>query len=279
MPITPDRWRQPLVILVVPVFCILIAILLRKATSPLAPPRLNGPSSFVINARTEVSYLGTSANCVDHFQNIFYAQDTSGSNRFSPPVPLTPPRGTVVDATTAGAWCPQGMGDAPLPWTSPVTNVSENCLSLRIARPFGVDSSSKLPVLVWLHGGGHALGSASDQFYQPDGLVRQSKSNGQPVIYVGINYRLGSKQSPFYKPFSLENNKLTVFGFATNKALRDAKQANNGIRDQRVAFESFGGDPKNVIAVGQSVGASSIALHLVSYSGKQGVPFQKAMQG
>lgn len=42
--------------------------------------------------------------------------------------------------------------------------------------------------------GGDALGSASDQLYQPDGLVRQARLNGQPVIYVGINYRLGSIQ-------------------------------------------------------------------------------------
>ncbi|KAL8724902.1 MAG: hypothetical protein Q9166_007685 [cf. Caloplaca sp. 2 TL-2023] len=40
--------------------------------------------------------------------------------------------------------------------------------------------------------GGDALGSASDQLYQPEGLIRQAKSNGQPVIFVGINYRLGS---------------------------------------------------------------------------------------
>jgi len=40
--------------------------------------------------------------------------------------------------------------------------------------------------------GGDALGSSSDQLYQPEGLVQQAKSNGQPVIFVGINYRLGS---------------------------------------------------------------------------------------
>lgn len=165
---------------------------------------------YVKNARTSVSYLGTSTNGIEHFQNIFYAEDTSGSNRFGPPVPYIPPPGTIIDATAAGAWCPQGMGAAPLPFTSPITNVSENCLSLRIARSSGTDASAKLPVLVWMHGGerstsstetctsltksigGDALGSASDQLYQPDGLVRQARSNRQPVIYVGINYRLGS---------------------------------------------------------------------------------------
>lgn len=43
--------------------------------------------------------------------------------------------------------------------------------------------------------GGDALGSASDLLYTPDGLVRQAKSNGQSVIYVGINYRLGGTQT------------------------------------------------------------------------------------
>ena len=40
---------------------------------------------------------------------------------------------------------------------------------------------------------------------------------------------------------------------------------------------AFGGDPDNITAIGQSVGASAIGLHLTSYAGKQGVPFHKAM--
>ena len=47
-----------------------------------------------------------------------------------------------------------------------------------------------------------------------------------------------------------------------------------GVRDN---IGAFGGDPENIVAIGQSVGASSIGLHIVSYEGKQGVPFQKAM--
>ena len=113
----------------------------------------SGSKSSVTNHRTGVSYRGTSVNGVEHFQNIFYAEDTSGSNRFAPPVIFTPPRGTIVDATAAGPWCPQGTGDPPLPFTSPIKSISEDCLSLRIARPSGVRASDKLPVLVFLHGG------------------------------------------------------------------------------------------------------------------------------
>lgn len=49
---------------------------------------------------------------------------------------------------------------------------------------------------------------------------------------------------------------------------------NLGVHDN---IATFGGDPDNIVAVGQSVGASSIVLHIVSHDGKLGVPFQKAM--
>ena len=261
--------RHPMIFAFISILVVLIAVSLTLASvSPFIVilNLLNSSTPYVRDARTGVSYQGTSTNGVNHFQNIFYAEDTSGPNRFAAPVPYMPSPGTLVDATAAGAWCPQGLGGPPLPFTSPITNVSENCLSLRIARPSGIDSSAKLPVLVWLHGGGDALGSAYDRLYTPDGMVRQAKLNNQPVIYVGINYRLG------------------IFGYATSKALRASKQANAGLRDQRTAFnwvrdniETFGGDPGNVVAVGQSVGAMSIGLHLLSYSGTQGVPFQKAV--
>lgn len=258
--------RHPFLFATITALVVLLAMLLNSSSlSPFVLVNLLGASTpYVRNARTGVSYRGTITNGIEHFQNIFYAEDTSGSNRFAPPVPYTPSPGTVVDATAAGAWCPQGLGGPPLPFTSTITNVSENCLSLRIARASG--PSTKLPVIVWIHGGGDALGSASDILYTPDGLVRQAKLNGQPVIYVGINYRLG------------------LFGYAANKALRVSKQTNVGLRDQRAAFdwvrnniEAFGGDPENIVAIGQSVGAMAIGLHLVSYGGNQGVPFHKAM--
>lgn len=151
-----DPRRHPILLLSLSTLIVLIAMLLRPTSfSPfvLVPNLLNASSPFVTNARTGISYRGTSANGVEHFQNIFYAEDTSGPNRFAPPVPVTPSPGTVIDATTAGAWCPQGLGGPPLPFTSEITNVSEHCLSLRIARSSGTASSAKLPVLVWIHGG------------------------------------------------------------------------------------------------------------------------------
>lgn len=117
------------------------------------PFRLSSPIIEILDAERQVRYVGRrAASGVEHFQNIFYAEDTSGQNRFAPPIPTKSVEGSFIDATLPGAWCPQGTGDI-LPFTSRVTNVSENCLSLRIARPRGTQSNANLPVMVWLHGG------------------------------------------------------------------------------------------------------------------------------
>lgn len=114
---------------------------------------IGNPHIKVFDTERDVRYVGKrAASGVEHFQNIFYAEDTSGQNRFAPPVPTWPAKGSFIDATLPGAWCPQGLGDV-LPFTSQVTNISENCLSLRIARPGGTRADAKLPIMVWLHGG------------------------------------------------------------------------------------------------------------------------------
>lgn len=109
--------------------------------------------AFVSNERSGVSYRGTVARGVEHFKKIFYAKDTSGPTRFAPIIHYMPIPGTVVDATAIEAWCPQGVGGPPLPFAGPITNISENCLSLRVARASSPGTTKKLPVLVSLHGG------------------------------------------------------------------------------------------------------------------------------
>ena len=112
------------------------------------------PTPFVTNSRTGVSYQGTSADGVEQFQSIFYAEDTSGTNRFAPPVPYLPKRGSTVQATVSGAACPQlATGNANYPFGSPLNPLSEDCLSLRIARPASQTFDKPLPVMVYIYGG------------------------------------------------------------------------------------------------------------------------------
>ena len=168
-------------------------------------------TSFVTNPDTGVSYQGTSADGVDQFQSIFYAEDTSGANRFAPPVPYLPTNGTTVQATAKGDACPQlATGNPMYPFDTQLRNTSENCLSLRIARPANQTSDKPLPVMVYFHGGttdlpplnpyrplmlstigGLVFGSAYDRVYNPVGLIQESVASGHPVMWVGVNYRLG----------------------------------------------------------------------------------------
>lgn len=102
--------------------------------------------------------------------------------------------------------------------------------------------------------------------FKPDGIIQQSVANGEPVIYVAINYRVG------------------VFGFASADVLRKQKAENIGLRDQHLGLKwvrdniaAFGGDPKRVTLFGQSFGGISVGLQLVAWGGKQEALFQKGI--
>ena len=229
-----------------------------SSLSSLPIPFLHGYTApVVINSHTGVSYRGIAVNGVEHFQNIYYAEDTSGLNRFAPPVPFTPPRGAVLDATAAGARCPQGTGGPPLPFASPIGNISENCLSLRIARPSGISASAKLPVLVWIHGGILSQRLAIEEYPLTD-----DQSNGWQYVWRCIRPALSTRWSDtankverpagdlcwnklplgmyvgcsiFLSSFNVDHT--IVFGFAAGEALKSVKNTNAGLRDQRAAFE------------------------------------------
>jgi carboxylesterase type B len=101
-----------------------------------------------------VTYRGIERDGLQHFYGIPYAQDTSGNNRFKPPLPYVPAPGEVIDATKPGVACPQPFGQLYPPLgLGNITEVSEDCLNLNLVRPILNDSTEKLPVMVWIHGG------------------------------------------------------------------------------------------------------------------------------
>lgn len=200
-----------------------------------------------VTTHNNTTYNGIIRNDLDVFLGIKYAHDTSGENRFRPPHPYQP-ADAIIDASSYGFACPQPLGanSIPLLWTN-ITEYSEDCLNLNIVRPSGCHS--KLPVLVWLHGGSFFFNSNQEITSQPDGLILQSIENGTPIIHVAINYRLG------------------VFGFAQSAALKADKSENAGLRDQRLALEwirdnidAFGGDPEKITVHGQSSGGECILV-------------------
>jgi para-nitrobenzyl esterase len=175
------------------------------------------------------------------FLGIPYAAPPVGDLRWRGP---QPPAGWTgaLDATNPGNRCAQSrIRDQEVAG-------SENCLFLNIYAPNTPDKA--LPVMVWIHGGTFLVGSGA----QYDG--RQLAEKGH-LIVVTINYRLGP------------------FGFLANRSLdgADADQlsGNYGLLDQQAALrwvkdniEPFGGDPGKVTVAGESAGAISIGLQLVS---------------
>ncbi|KAI5920167.1 Alpha/Beta hydrolase protein [Camillea tinctor] len=211
-----------------------------------------------------VTYRGVTKSSIDHFQNIKFAHDTSGERRFAPPEPFLPEEGSEVDATEPGPACPQSKPGIP-PFFADTPDISEDCLSLRISRPSGTTPQDKLPVVVWLYGGGVVKGTAYDPHFDPENLITLSVSLKKPVIYVALNYR------------------VTIFGFARLPILKDQQSLNVGMRDQRAGFQwvkdniaAFGGDPERITVYGLSSGGTFTSLHLMAYGGEKGVPFTQA---
>ena len=140
-----------------------------------------------------VTYQGLERAGVEVFLNIPYAQDTGAENRFKPPKPYVPCPRSTINATAYGPACPQQLGNLVLPLAlSNVTDISEDCLNLNIARPLGSKPGDKLPVLVYIYGGGLWSGMNAEITVRPDGMILESQQNNLPVIHVAMNYRLGS---------------------------------------------------------------------------------------
>jgi carboxylesterase type B len=130
------------------------------------------PAPVVTNAHgTGVTYQGLYANEIEGFIGIRFGQDTGSQNRFRPPVPYTPAAGSTIDATDKGPACPQRVdhGGKATPYNaySYVTDISEDCLRLNVWRPNGTSAGDKLPVLVYIYGGGFNTGNKDGVLSQP----------------------------------------------------------------------------------------------------------------
>jgi para-nitrobenzyl esterase len=191
------------------------------------------------------------------YHNIPFAAPPTGADRWKPPTPPVP-WSDVRDATTPGPSCPQperatGGGGRPV-------SQDEDCLNLNVWVP---KAARNLPVMVWIHGGGHRAGSGSFPIYDGAGLAADG------VVVVTINFRLG------------------LLGYFAHPALTaeapaDEPLGNYGLMDQLAALKwvrdnirAFGGDPDNVTVIGQSAGATSV-LYLLSADDARGL-FHKAI--
>ncbi|TGZ78462.1 Carboxylesterase, partial [Ascodesmis nigricans] len=223
----------------------LLAILLAILSSSIfAAPHFS--SSTTHTPLVDTPYGQYKPNIVDkqhHFFAIPYAQPPINELRFRAPQP--PESRSVHDAHTFGPVCPQPLGlKNPIDWRE-----SEDCLTLNIFRPAVSDyrfrsEESLLPVMVFIHGGDMVTGGAVQ--YPLEKFVKVASEEGNPILAVSIQYRLG------------------LLGFLDIEEL-DQKEKNLGFLDQRVALHwieanihRFGGDARRVTLMGHDSGAMSV---------------------
>jgi para-nitrobenzyl esterase len=194
---------------------------------------------------------------VHAFLGIPYAKPPVGDLRWKPPVPADRWSG-VRQATDFGPHCMQGPVYGDMKFRD--SGGSEDCLTLNVWLP--ASHSGKLPVMVWIYGGGFVAGTTSEMRQDGTNLAKHG------VIVVSMNYRLG------------------VFGFFTHPELVKESGHNSagnyGFLDQLEALKwvheniaAFGGDPANVTIFGESAGSFSVSAQMASPLAK-GL-FQKAI--
>lgn len=181
------------------------------------------------------------------FKGIPYAAPPVDNLRWAPPAPAAAWTG-VRSAKSFGYRCVQGSVFRDMMFHDP--GQSEDCLTLNVWTP-AASASAKLPVMVWIYGGGLQGGGTSEG--RQDGQFLAHKG----VVVVSMNYRLG------------------IFGFFVHPELTAESphhaSGNYGLMDQNAAIQwvkrniaAFGGDPDNITIFGESAGSFSVNFHLAS---------------
>lgn len=215
-----------------------------KYAAALAALVATGASAEVVPV-TGGSVSGVTSGTVTAFKGIPYAAAPTGANRWRAPQPVTGWKG-VREAASFGHDCAQ----APFPPdAAPITTrPDEDCLYLNVWKPAGAKAGERLPVMVWVHGGGFVNGGSSPKVYSGAAFARDG------VVFVSLNYRLGR------------------FGFFAHPGLAaEGGGGNFGFLDQIAALKwvraniaRFGGDPAKVTVFGESAGGMSMHMLLQS---------------
>jgi len=214
------------------VLSFVFALLSACVSPPVADP--------LLRATREGPVHGTRADGGITFYGVPYARAPVGALRWKPPQPPEK-RSGVFEATSHGPACMQrALPDLPM---------SEDCLSLTISIPGNATAEARLPVYVWIHGGGFISGSNRNAL----GPVFNSRG----VILVSINYRLGPLGF-FTHPLLDEEAGVQQ---PANLALLDMQAA---LRWVKANIAGFGGDPDHIVIGGVSAGAQAVSLLLVT---------------
>lgn len=186
---------------------------------------------------------GSLADGILSWKGIPFAAPPVGPLRWRAPQPAAKWSG-VRPATDYGHDCmqkPFPSDAAPLG-----TEPAEDCLVMNVWRPANVAAGKKLPVMVWIYGGGFVNGGSSPPTYSGAELARQG------IMVVSFNYRIarfGTFAHPQLTQANADGGLLGNYGYMDQLAALKWVQRN---------IAAFGGDPKDVTIVGESAGGMSV---------------------
>ncbi|HCW06762.1 MAG TPA: carboxylesterase, partial [Cytophagales bacterium] len=170
---------------------------------------------------------GTAENGIKSFKGIPFAVPPVGELRWKAPQPVKPWAGVLkAERFAPGAVQPQNLEQ------------SEDCLYLNIWTTANSDKE-KLPVMVWIHGGGFSMGAPLEPTYYGQELTRKG------VVFVSIAYRLGILGYMAHPDLSAESSSKT----SGNYGLLDQIEALKWVQQN---ISVFGGDPEKVTIFGES---------------------------
>ena len=194
---------------------------------------------------------GTVSGDIHIYKGIPFAAPPVGPLRFKAPQPAAD-WGGVRAADKFGARCMQGNGGP---------DTSEDCLTLNVWTP-AKSATDKIPVALWIYGGGFNGGSGSMPGYDGEALAKKG------IVMVTFNYRLGAFGFLAHPELDRESGKNA----SGNQGMMDAVAALRWIQRN---IAKFGGDPKRVTIMGESAGAIMVA-GLVASPEAKGL-FQRAV--
>uniref|UniRef100_A0A4W4FB06 Carboxylic ester hydrolase n=1 Tax=Electrophorus electricus TaxID=8005 RepID=A0A4W4FB06_ELEEL len=240
----PYTCLNPILALAAVFFTCMSFLTLLTLASPLCAG--SGPMVALKEGTVRGQYMRVlgSEKVVEQYLGIPFAQPPVGPLRLAAPLPAKPWEG-VKNTTEHPRMCLQNTDAMEslseiMSMNVTLPAISEDCLYLNVYTPSQPTGSEKLPVMLWVHGGGLFMGGAA----QYDGSVLAAYEN---IVVVVIQYRLGI---------------LGFFSTGDKQA-----QGNWGFLDQIAALKwvqqnigNFGGDAKSVTIAGESAGGISTSM-------------------
>jgi len=218
---------------------------LKAATPDVSINAIEGDPVVIESGRVAGTELESGVRA---YLGIPFAAPPTGDLRWAAPQPIK--WAGIMPANRKGPACIQVLRPHDINHYFGEEATSEDCLTLNLWTPAAATSASKLPVIVFIYGGGFTIGSSGMANYGGESVAKAG------AVFVNFNYRVGAMGFMAHPELTTEQG-----GHSGNYGLMDQIAA---LKWVRANIAKFGGDPEKVLIMGQSAGATSAMAHIFS---------------